>query len=337
MRVFISEFLVGGASIGQLANESMRHEGLAMVQAIAADINRLPGCEVVTTLEADSSFQISGEVIPIKDAAHEKAVFQSLLQEVDAALVIAPETDGRLAERCRAVLDARVVSWNCSPDSIELCSDKFRFANHLHAHGLATIPTLHADLNNPPDHQVWPVVLKPRDGAGSHLTFLVRDLNDWPPAVTSIREGRGAEKCLIQPFIAGKALSIGVNICLKSQQMECFAVGEQRLSNDRQFRYLGGVIPARISTEASLLIENLVIAACKTIPGLGGYIGIDLILTDQGDPVIVEINPRLTTAYVGYRQLYSTSLPQRWLSSSKIPLTTFQRSDTIEFQSEESD
>jgi predicted ATP-grasp superfamily ATP-dependent carboligase len=52
------------------------------------------------------------------------------------------------------------------------------------------------------------------------------------------------------------------------------------------------------------------------IPGLAGYVGIDLLLPDGGDPLIVEINPRLTTSYVGYRRIYSTPIPQRWLSTT---------------------
>jgi predicted ATP-grasp superfamily ATP-dependent carboligase len=35
-----------------------------------------------------------------------------------------------------------------------------------------------------------------------------------------------------------------------------------------------------------------------TIPGLWGYVGVDLVLTREG-PVILEINPRLTTSYCG--------------------------------------
>ncbi|MCA1852170.1 MAG: ATP-grasp domain-containing protein, partial [Beggiatoa sp.] len=34
------------------------------------------------------------------------------------------------------------------------------------------------------------------------------------------------------------------------------------------------------------------------ISGLAGYVGVDLILTPSG-PIVVEVNPRLTTAYVG--------------------------------------
>ena len=34
--------------------------------------------------------------------------------------------------------------------------------------------------------------------------------------------------------------------------------------------------------------------------GLRGYVGVDLVLTDA-DAVVIEVNPRLTTAYLGVR------------------------------------
>jgi predicted ATP-grasp superfamily ATP-dependent carboligase len=37
------------------------------------------------------------------------------------------------------------------------------------------------------------------------------------------------------------------------------------------------------------------------VPGLAGFVGVDLVLADGG-PVVVEINPRLTTAYLGLRR-----------------------------------
>ncbi|MGH8522453.1 MAG: ATP-grasp domain-containing protein, partial [Gammaproteobacteria bacterium] len=39
----------------------------------------------------------------------------------------------------------------------------------------------------------------------------------------------------------------------------------------------------------------------EAVPGLRGYIGIDLVITASG-PIVMEINPRLTEAYVGLRQ-----------------------------------
>ncbi|MCK5120689.1 MAG: ATP-grasp domain-containing protein, partial [Methylococcales bacterium] len=36
--------------------------------------------------------------------------------------------------------------------------------------------------------------------------------------------------------------------------------------------------------------------------GLWGYVGIDIIQPELNDPWVVEINPRLTTSYVGINQ-----------------------------------
>jgi predicted ATP-grasp superfamily ATP-dependent carboligase len=38
----------------------------------------------------------------------------------------------------------------------------------------------------------------------------------------------------------------------------------------------------------------------QAVPGLWGYVGVDLVLTPDG-PVLLEINPRLTTSYCGLR------------------------------------
>lgn len=301
-----------------------------MLQAITADVARLPNCSVVTTLEAGLSVPLDCEVIPVESPAHESDLFQQLLKQVDAVLVIAPETDGVLAERCRRVQVAGVASWNCSVAAIELCGDKLRLADHLLANGLPTIPTRRADLEKSPS-QTFPVVLKPQDGAGSNLTFLVRNGDEWARAANSIREAAAADKCIEQPYISGQTLSIGVNISLDGQQILCLAVAEQNLSTDGGFKYQGGVIPASISPVAMESIEKLATEICRVIPGLAGYIGVDLILTGQGEPLIVEINPRLTTSYVGYRQLYSTILPRFWLSPISTTLSKAQESDQIRF------
>ena len=45
----------------------------------------------------------------------------------------------------------------------------------------------------------------------------------------------------------------------------------------------------------------------SSVAGLRGYVGVDLVLGDQGDWVI-EINPRLTTSYIGLRTLTNDNL-----------------------------
>ena len=45
--------------------------------------------------------------------------------------------------------------------------------------------------------------------------------------------------------------------------------------------------------------QNLINQVAKTISGLWGYVGIDIILPSSGQPLILEINSRLTSSYVG--------------------------------------
>ena len=55
--------------------------------------------------------------------------------------------------------------------------------------------------------------------------------------------------------------------------------------------------------------------ALAEIPGLAGYVGVDLVLGDtEADDVAIEVNPRLTTSYVGLRQRTRTNLARVWLN-----------------------
>jgi predicted ATP-grasp superfamily ATP-dependent carboligase len=57
------------------------------------------------------------------------------------------------------------------------------------------------------------------------------------------------------------------------------------------------------------------------VPGLRGYVGVDLIVPDDNPdrPIVVEINPRLTTSYIGYRRLTDDNLAARMLDADASP------------------
>lgn len=322
MRIFVSEFICGGALAGDPLPDSLRREGGAMLRAIVDDLLCVPDCLVTITLDARLADEARShragrcDIVTVADAGEERRQFDRLAKSSDATLVIAPETDGHLVRRVRRVESLGTRTLNCSSDAIELCGDKLRLAGHLERCELATIPTAPADwsLHQPPPspHEAW--VIKPRDGAGSWLTFRIQgsSRDEWHRAARAYEQARVPHKALIQPFVAGQPLSVG---CLghSGGEVEVFPIARQRLSND--FEYLGGSIPADIPDASETEIRNLVHSACATIPGLSGYIGFDLLLpeADPSKPLIVEINPRLTTSYVGYRLLSTNNLAERWL------------------------
>ena len=75
-------------------------------------------------------------------------------------------------------------------------------------------------------------------------------------------------------------------------------VTSQSVRASRPFSYHGGKTPFDHPL-AGKAVETA-LRTCQALPGLRGYIGVDLVLTES-EPVVIEVNPRLTTAYLGVR------------------------------------
>ena len=231
-------------------------------------------------------------------------------------------------------------------EGIELSSDKLRLCQHLSRHSLPTLPTTRFDVFAKGVDYPFPIVVKPRDGAGSVNTFLIRDAGELralqaelaarlegrallTPSPSPARgEGgrgralapvanaaRGDSEAVVQPFVPGRPLSTAALIDDADGRIEVLPVGEQRLTSDGRFGYRGGRIPAiDLPPELASAAVDLVTEACRSVPGLAGFVGFDLIASPEPPHVrIVEINPRLTTSYVGYRRLTRENLAARML------------------------
>src|SRR6185295_10816789 len=102
----------------------------------------------------------------------------------------------------------------------------------------------------------------------------------------------------LQECVAGTAASIAF-LCGPAGNMPLVPV-LQLLSDDGRYKYLGGELP--IAPHLAQRAVTLGRRAVDCVPGLLGYIGVDLVLGDAGDgsrDFAIEINPRLTTSYVG--------------------------------------
>lgn len=313
-----------------------------MVSAIIEDLLALPGCSVATTCDKRlSHLPVHGggkySRLTVASTDDEQAAFDRLVTECDATLIIAPETNGVLVDRVDRVLQLGRTAWNCRSDAIRLCSDKLRLARHLESVQIPTISTASADLSCEPWDRVQSgVVLKPRDGAGSWLTFGIpdRDSAAWQRAVNEVLQHGMSNRMILQPWIIGQSLSVGC-ICDEARRIEVLPIARQSLSYGR-FQYLGGELPADISSESKHAIDSLVARTCESIAGLRGYIGIDLLIPD-GDPAsprVVEINPRLTTSYVGYRRACDSNLASRIINFKGGPAPLNWKPGKVVFRSD---
>jgi predicted ATP-grasp superfamily ATP-dependent carboligase len=307
MRLFAYEYSCAAApGCGPLA-PSLRAEGRAMLTAVLHDLARVPGIEPWTLLGADLG--------PCPAAAHrlerpedEPAAFRRLAEAADYTLVIAPEFDGLLAARCRWVLEAGGRLLGPSPAGVELTADKLVLARLLERRHVPTPPCYPLDAVPPPGRHVpLPVVLKPRDGAGSQATCLVRSWKEFPGCLERMRAEMPRADFVLQPFAPGRPASVA--FLLAPGQELALPPAAQHLSDDGRFRYESGTVP--LPPELAACAVRLGLRAVRAVPGLCGYVGVDLVLGDSADGSgdrVIEINPRLTTSYLGLRVLARENL-----------------------------
>lgn len=308
-----------------------------MLVAIADDLSRIAGVDVITTWDArlgTAPFRNS-QVTLVKSTAGERELFQRYAAECDAALVIAPELNGTLFDRCRIVEDVAGRLLGPRSRAVALCADKLRLAEHLRSAGICTIPTELCNWDTTMAGQgtaarlPFPLVVKPRDGAGSQFTRLVRDGRELD--TLKFEFDHSSLEFIRQPFIAGEALSVALLFSASGREVEILPPVRQHLSDDGCFTYRGGSLP--IPATCGSRVQQAALAACRTIPGLCGYAGVDLIVPadEPRTPIVVEINPRLTTSYLGYRALATDNLAEWLLLPSRFHRPVQWRPGAVEF------
>ena len=318
MRLFVSEFVCGGGWSSPDRPDSLVREGAAMLRALVSDAIAA-GWEVVATWDRrltipDELRQRGLELIPVDDSSEERERFTQLCRDTDATYVIAPELDEELTRRVTVAQAHSRRCLNASVEAVDLCGDKWAFFQHCQRVGLPTIETWR--LANAVSHQfAGPHVVKLRLGAGSQQMKLVARDADLPLASETHRSA----EFLVQPFLSGHSISVGA-IVWSEQRYELFPIVDQFIDPARGFEYGGGRIPSRWNVEGVRALARRVI---ESIPGLLGYIGIDMLVPDSNPAqlVVVEVNPRLTTSYIGYRQLCRENLIHHWLEEVTTPLT----------------
>ena len=258
-----------------------------MLEALLSDLLELQGVELFTTRDP----RLPPLALPVKvEVLHSAddvwAVWQRCIDEADAVWPIVPESGGMLEKLSTMAQSKKLLG--CTPSTIRIAASKHATALHLASHGVPVVPTC-LPAEAPADVTAW--AAKPDDGAGCEDT---RRFDDYHALIAWLGEGRQASH-VVQPWLEGEAASLS---------MLCHDGRVQLLSCNRQLIDVAdGIIHYRgslLNGLASHWDKFDVIAGqvASALPGLTGYVGVDVIV--NGDEVIVlEINPRLTTSYVG--------------------------------------
>lgn len=286
MKVFVCEFLTAGGLRGAPLPDSLLAEGRLMRDALMADVAALPGVGALVCAHDDRLPEPMAGSVPVGESDDPWAVWAALAGRADIVWPVAPETDGLLARLVRhlAGSGARLVA--SAPEAIDQAASKLSTARRLAEVGLPHIPTF--PLEAAPADLDGPLLTKPDTGAGCENTRL------WPGRAHLPAAPDGA-RLIVQPFIAGTPASL--TVLARPDTVRLLAVNRQNVAPvDGALRFSGLTVGALPDPDGAL--ARLAADVVAAFPGLSGLLGIDIILTAEG-PVVVEVNPRVTTAYAG--------------------------------------
>lgn len=288
-----------------------------MFHALLADARRVPGLDVVALVDEGLPLALPTGVVPWPvPPGRELDAVAAAAATADAALVVAPETAGILGRRVAAVQAAGRRPLACDTRFIAIAADKQATALALAAAG---VPVPAGRSLEPgaawPREFVRPAIRKRRDGVGGDGLLLVGRGVPSPPAA------RDATR--IEAFVPG--LPVGVSLICGAGEPRLVAVLEQVFDTAAPGSYRGGrSVAAPAARHRAAGLARRAIAALERAAGgvARGWVGVDMILGDREDGIadrVLDVNPRLTTAFVGLAAQSSSSLVAAMLDPDSLP------------------
>lgn len=288
------------------------NEGVSILKALIVDFTKLnqfqlfifASNEVGESLVAEKLINLNQWIVPeISDP------FLNVVNPKDAVLIMAPESDGILAHRIKQLNETGAENLNCSVEAITLAGDKYQTFLYLNRMDIPTPATMLLGDFLKAGQLTFPLVLKPRNGAGTSDTFYISDIGFLKNKVSSILD---LDQWIVQELKQG----LPASYCFFVQKDQCTPIissFQNMECLDLQFVYQGGSIPLPLDFEYRALI-----LAQKTLHdfgGLNGWVGVDLILGPDSKGLkdfVFEINPRLTTSYLGARHHLTINPASLW-------------------------
>ncbi|HUN92512.1 MAG TPA: ATP-grasp domain-containing protein [Burkholderiaceae bacterium] len=329
MRIHLYEHVTGGGMAGEALPAGLCREALLMRDALVSDLLAIEDLELSVAVDercpppaanaadaadaADASSRLHVRMVAGVGAVPGGEALARDVAWAQAAWIVAPETAAALERASAAVLAAGRRLIGSQPTAVRVAASKAATFRCLAAAGVATVPTYAvgptADMLPDPLNDAlrsaaarrW--VVKPDDGAGCEDTWVV----DGRAALLE-RLPRVGPGHVVQPWIDGDARSLSVAII--GGRVELLSVNRQHV------RVRGGAV-ALDAIDVNAVPRDpryldLAERVATAIPGLAGYFGIDVVESATG-PVVIEVNPRLTTSYAGLRAARSMNVAARLL------------------------
>lgn len=323
MRIFVGEYVCGGGLSHQnieMIPPCLRQEGAAMLRSIVADLSEFAETVVaIDPREHTLAFDLS-TVLKISPTKPLWPQWIAAAATCDAALIVAPESDGVLAKAVAMLRAGGIDVIAGSGDFLRVASDKLATAKTLISAGVAHPPYI--TLNDRryaaevAKHDRF--VVKPRDGCGTQQIKIFESFD--------VARAELEDNLILQPWMPGEAISIAV---VASPTDTTFLPAVSQILDDETCEYAGGKGP--LDEEAQRRATALAARAISAMPPtVRGFVGLDLLLGSRtSEDRVIEINPRLTTSYVGLRRMIHGNLAARLFDLETGPVSCNAAIDSV--------
>ncbi|AMK78618.1 MULTISPECIES: ATP-grasp domain-containing protein [Methylomonas] len=325
MRILVFEYITGGGLVGQALPASLAAEGGLMLQALLTELKCLQDIQLCVPLDQRCARPIMLQEVEIVTVSADCDIFAllwDLLVEVDLFWPIAPESDGILQRLAELAIAANVEILLSNPATLAICADKFATYQELAKQAIPVVET--RLLGQGADGLDDNVVVKIADGVGCMNSFVI-DAEQLATAVAGLSD---PQRYVLQPYTSGQAASLSCLFKSGRAWLICYNHQQIVLENGR-FSLQGCLV--NMPTDKLDFYRNLIKAIAEALPGLWGYVGIDIIENAEHGPLVLEINPRLTSSYVGIQQATGINVAEQVLSLRHAePDLQISRNETVQ-------
>ena len=334
--IFIFEFVSGGGFNQIDIPPHLFSEAFGMLRGIIADF-KIMNFQITTTLDyrihSLSRYLKADQVFKIGKHDNYLTKFEKGMEECGLCFIIAPEFSNILHDLTKIAINKKKKILSVELNGIRVGTSKIETFNLFIKNKLPTPQTFLIPFKkNKLDKEFiiknvakvnFPIVIKPLDGVGAESIFYFEHYDYlnlfFQEYENYIEPGRNY---ILQKFIKGSNLSASLIGARKTERTDyrnfnIISINSQNIflkDFEKESEYLGGITPAN---DHRIIIENLRDYIKNIDLDIDGYFGIDFIRTNQNKLHFIEINPRLTTSYLGVRNILEKN-PAEMIYESKI-------------------
>jgi len=321
--IFIFEFSSGGGFNQKEIPSSLFCEGFAMLRTIIEDYKNL-GFHVTTLLDTRIGFlssYLKADVIKYIESDENYLIkYSDCVKKSNFSFVVAPEFSNILYSLTKIVNESGKKLLSIDLKGVKIGASKLETYKFFIANGIDTPISFIIPFNRNLldldfilqkfDFLNTPIIIKPDDGVGSESIFYFEKKNDIIQFFESSVELLDAKrKFILQEYVEGDPMSVSI---INNQPIggiddsypKILSINTQYLHITdlaKNFTYFGGSTPVKQFERLNAHIEGVLKGV--DLSTFEGYFGIDFVRKADNTLSFIEINPRLTTSYVGIRNV----------------------------------